>query len=204
MTNKMKFIYIEKTLDAPKRIKLLGYDFELNGNAVEVVDERIINKLSNMEHVGIIEFSKIKTLKIKKDKAPVKKKPFKDAIKELTENATREHILNVVNTKTADYLIEYINSFAITVSKEDKAAIKKPELTKTTLQKYVMKSLQERMKEVKEEKKAPVDEVAELVNSKTYNELMAFVKAKEIKTADTKKDTLIKAITEYLKENGTN
>lgn len=202
----MQFIYIEKTIDAPQKINLLGYEFILNGNAVNVTDPKAVFKMEQMAHVGIIRLDQLDKVEIKKDKPVVKKKPFKDAFKELTPNATRQHIVNVVNSKTADYLVEYVNYFKLEVSKEDKQKIKKPELTKTTLQKYLLADLQRRFKESKEEiKEDNIDvKIKELIDSKTYNQLMSFVKSKQIKTADTKKDTLIEAVTQYLKENGTN
>lgn len=206
----MKFIYIEKTLDAPQRINLLGYDFVLNGDAVEVSNPIAISKMENMAHVGIVNLKDVGNVNIVKDKPVVKKKVFKDCFLELSVNATKKHIISVVNSKTADYLVEYVNHFKLEVSKEDKLKIKDVKLTKSTLSKYVLKDLEARFKDSKEEKKEEKkedsldDKIVELVNSKTYNELLSFMKAKEIEVVDTKKDTLKAAITQYLKENGTN
>lgn len=143
----MKFIYITKTLDAPKITTILGYEFELNGNAVEVTDQKAIKKFQAMEHIGIIDLDKIDKIKIEPDKPKEKKSVFKDCFKELTKNATRNHIVNVVNSKTADYMIEYAKYFKLDIPKEDIKKAKKPELTKATLSGYLIKSLQERLNE---------------------------------------------------------
>lgn len=203
----MKFAYISKTLEAPREVKLFGYTFILDGHAVEIDNKLIINKLSGMEHVGIIEVGKLATAKVIKDEKPNKKKPFSDCFLELSPNATRQHIIDIVNSKSGDYLIQYVSNISVKLSKEDTKKIKQsPQFTKSTLVKYVIDSLKERFAETKEEKKddAPVDEIAELVNSKSYNELQSFVKAKGIKIDKVNKENLIEAITEYLKENGTN
>lgn len=55
----MKVKYISNTSESPKFTKVFGYDFQLDGEAVEIKEKEIINKFKGMAHAGFIIEGKI-------------------------------------------------------------------------------------------------------------------------------------------------
>lgn len=71
----MKFQYISKTSSAPQKSKIFGYEFTLDGPAVEVRKGDAIQKLLGMAHVGFIKVEEVK--EDKKSESKLKKEDKK-------------------------------------------------------------------------------------------------------------------------------
>lgn len=142
----MKFTYsADKTPQAPKKTVIFGYTF-IDGKATEVKEEAFIKKLSNMEHVGIVKVTNNKgTLQevLQEVKLDKEENEFLD---ELTPNATKEHINNLVISKSGNELEEYINENKIKLTSKDKDDIEeRPNYKRSVLAKYVREHLKKKI-----------------------------------------------------------
>ncbi len=141
----MKFIYsADKTPQAPKETVIFGYTF-IDGKATDVKDKFFVDKLSNMEHVGITKAAE--HMGVVEAVQKVEQKEDDEFLEELTPNATNEHINNLVTSKSGNELEEYIIENNIKLKSTHKKEIKKsPNYKRAILAKYVYQHLERKIK----------------------------------------------------------
>lgn len=83
----MKVKYISNTPESPKFTKVFGYDFQLDGEAIEIKEKEIINKFKGMAHAGFIIEGKIEEelKEVVEEKVEEKSESKKGGLKEYSE-----------------------------------------------------------------------------------------------------------------------
>ncbi len=208
----MEFIYLANTPQAPEVAVIFKHRF-VKEEITEVKDENLIRKFLGMSHIGIIKYEDYehkKTTVVQRVKEIIQKvkadsrsgggiDPF---LKELTPNATLEHIESLVNSKSGNDLKKFVIRSKIEI--KDLRNIKAVEL-KATLSKDVIKYLKAQIATEFQLQKGEdyiEKKVKSLVDSKTYNNLKSFARKHNIPRGyNLKMDDLKKVIIEFLIKN---